>query len=115
MNITKQEIETLKQVLAQANPNLWTDWPGHGKSKRTHIGYLSNSMDGRTANIALFETNTNAKRADVILAIYARNYLAPLLIEIEQLRDELSALSALQDTEPLRDDEFQSWNDGPGY
>ncbi len=90
--ITKQEIETLKQLIAQANPNGWTDWPGHGKSKRTHIGYLSNSIDGGTANIALFETNTNAKRADVLLAIYARNYLAATIIEIEQLRAELRAV-----------------------
>ncbi len=105
--ITKQEIETLKQVIAQANPNGWTDWPGHGKSKRTHIGYLSNHIDGGTANIALFETNTNAKRADVLLAIYARNYLAPLITEIEQLRAVLDVCIERGGTLGYSDDDYQ--------
>lgn len=85
MSITEAELAMLEQICAQANPNEWTDFPGNGRSRRTHIGYLANTDDGKSVNIALFETNTNAKRADVLLAVYARNYLPRLVAELRRL------------------------------
>lgn len=88
----QQTLETLKAIASQANPNDWIDFPANGRSHRTHIGYAANRIDGGVANIALFETNTNAKRADVLLAIHARNYLPLLIAEIETLRADLIAV-----------------------
>lgn len=97
--ITEKEIEMLKQIEAQANPNPWTDFAGNGRSHRTHIGYQANTIDegGNPVNIALFETNTNAKRADVLLAVYARNYLVPLLNELVKLRADNAILADMYD------------------
>lgn len=99
--ITENEIKTLKGVIAQARPDEWTDFPGNGKSQRTHIGYLMGTTIGE-AQVPLFETNTNAKRADVLLAIYARNYLPRLLDELIAVRS-LSRWIPVSETLPEPD------------
>jgi len=83
--ISDKELEMLEQVVSQARPNKWLDFAGNGKSQRTHIGY-SAEANGQMVTVPLFETNAPAKRADVLLAVYARNYLPALLAELREHR-----------------------------
>jgi|SRR3972149_5113344 len=89
--MTDDELTMLEQICAEANPNEWIDFTGNGRSHRTHIGYAANRDDGTVVNVALFETNANAKRSDILMAVYSHNYLPLLLAEIHRLREELNA------------------------
>lgn len=84
--IPNSELKTLEQILSQARREMWVDFPGNGRSHRTHVGYQAQDDDGKIVNVALFETNANAKRADVMLVVYARNYLPRLIEEINAAR-----------------------------
>lgn len=79
------DIQTLIQVASQLRKVNWTDFPGNGKSYRTHIGYAVQREDGQTVNIAVFETNANAKRADVVGAVYALNSFAELVEQVSRI------------------------------
>lgn len=89
--ITEKELRMLESICEQAQSHDWFYFPGNGKSHRTHIGYKMISSEGVTVNIPLFESNTNAHRADILVAIYAKNYLPLLLRELRRSQQSISA------------------------
>lgn len=98
--MNKKQIEEIKAIYSQqSSQRAWSDEP-HGY--RTDIGYLTKrATDGETVLIPLFETRANAKRGDVLVALYARNLLPELLIEIERLRSALAGIQEIAE-EALR-------------
>lgn len=79
------DIQTLIQVNSQLRRVTWLDFPGKGKSYRTHIGYAMQFEDGRTVNIPVFETNTNAKQADIAGVVYALNSFSELVEQVSHI------------------------------
>ena len=91
----------LEKVVRQGDQHEWADNPQGSRGNRTDIGYWTTRDDGEKVFIPLFETRTNAKRADVLAVVYLHNNAGRMFDLLRSLIAENDLLRAqLQDAKP---------------
>jgi hypothetical protein len=91
MEIDKMTPEELAEIEARAEAAAAGPWNDSGRGFRTDIGYCMDREDGERVLIPLFETRTNAKRADIVFVTHARTDIPALIAEVKRLQQQIEA------------------------